>query len=143
MPKGKSARARRNKSTLMNKLDRVFSRYIRMRDADQDGQVTCVTCGKIAYWKDVDAGHYIKRQHMMTRWDARNCAAQCRKCNRFAGGAMDEFALHITTKYGAETLAELMRLKRIAKKWCEDDLQALIDSYESAARECEARMLPV
>ena len=40
-------------------LDKVFSGFIRLRDADDRGYVSCITCGSIHFWKDIDCGHYI------------------------------------------------------------------------------------
>jgi hypothetical protein len=37
---------KRSLSTVKKELDRVFSEYIRKRDADLDGYITCVSCKK-------------------------------------------------------------------------------------------------
>lgn len=37
-----------------DKLDRIFSEYIRLRDADNNGYIRCISCGKIVFWKDTD-----------------------------------------------------------------------------------------
>ena len=142
--KSKSARVKRSKvsvlKSLENRLDRALSRFVRMNASDEGGTAQCVTCGALHFWKDMDCGHYIKRQHKSVRWDERNVGAQCRKCNRFAGGSMDQFAQHILDKHGAEVHAELIRLKHASRKWTAEELQALVFKYESAAREQEARL---
>ena len=128
---------------IVAKLDRALSRYVRMSHADDGGTNECVTCGKLQYWKDSDCGHYIKRQHMSTRFDERNVAPQCKKCNRFAGGAMDEFAAYIMRAHGIEALESLMAAKHSARKWTHAELLDLVDKFESAAREHEDRISPV
>ncbi|NBQ17666.1 recombinase, partial [bacterium] len=43
---------KRSLSTVKKELDRVFSEFIRKRDADLDGYITCVSCKKKVHWKD-------------------------------------------------------------------------------------------
>ena len=114
-------------SSLENKLDRLFSMFIRRRDANDEGMGYCVTCGR---WAKLQCGHFVKRQHRATRWDERNAAGQCAMpCNHGLGGAQDEFAHHILTKYGQDTLDELMRLKHTTRKFSRDELLELIKRY--------------
>ena len=57
------------RSTLIRKLDRIFSEYIRKRDTNHKGQVECISCQKTFQYKEVDAGHFISRKYLRTRWD--------------------------------------------------------------------------
>lgn len=118
-------------SSLENKLDKAFSRYIRQRDADEGGTVSCVTCGKLMHWKEAHCGHFIKRQHRSVRWDERNAAAQCVSCNTYRGGQQDEYARFIVERYGLDTFHDLMRSKRILAKNSRDDLLALIERFKA------------
>jgi hypothetical protein len=122
---------------LVKKLDRVFSRFIRMRHADKCGTVTCVTCGVNKHFSEVHAGHFVKRQHMAIRFDTRNVHVQCVKCNLYMGGAQDEYAAYIIKEYGADTLDELLRLKRTSMKWLRSDLEEMITVYESKVKKLE------
>jgi len=83
---------------LKAKLDRVFSKYIRMRDSDEDGIVKCITCGKWVAYIDADAGHFISRKNLSTRYMEQNCHAQCRHDNRFLHGLQYEIIQHIITR---------------------------------------------
>lgn len=102
-----------HKSTqsLQSKLDTLFSLYIRKRYATPDGMVRCVTCGKYDHWKETDAGHYISRQYLSTRYDERNVHVQCRSCNRFHEGRKDEYTLFLIKTYGVGILEELNKDK--------------------------------
>lgn len=117
-------------SSLEKKLDRVFSEYIRRRDCDEGGTTQCVTCGKYEYWKDLDAGHFVKRQHRAVRWDERNVHPQCTRCNHFMSGRQDDMALYIVRLYGKETLQQLMQLKYTTKKFVRTELDDLIKHYQ-------------
>jgi hypothetical protein len=115
---------------LEEKLDAVFSRYIRLADADEGGTVQCVTCQKLLHFKEAQCGHWVKRQYRSVRWDERNVGVQCRRCNHFLDGAQDEFGLHIITKYGEPVYQELMVLKHQIKKHTRADLEDLIALYK-------------
>jgi hypothetical protein len=56
--------AEKSKRELEKELDRVFSEYVRLRDADDNGWVRCITCGNAYPWKgtsNLHNGHYISR----------------------------------------------------------------------------------
>jgi len=42
-------------------LDSIFSRYIRLSYADNNGMVKCVTSGDMYHWKNIQNGHFITR----------------------------------------------------------------------------------
>ena len=72
------------RSKLVKKLDAVFSQYIRLKDADEFGNATCFTCGKVDHWKKLQNGHFQSRKHYATRWDEMNCQVQCVSgCNMY------------------------------------------------------------
>ena len=98
----KRGKARSTKQ-LIGTLDRVFSEYIRRRDADTHGLCRCITCGKQAPWKEMDAGHFFQRDRKATRWDERNVHAQCPHCNRFRGGEQFAHGQAIDRLYGNGT----------------------------------------
>ena len=122
-------------SALEKKLDRIFSEWIRRKDADEGGTVQCVTCRGLFFWKDVDAGHFIKRQHRATRWDERNVAPQCRRDNHFMGGRQDDFAREIINKHGGDVFSDLMTLKYTAKKHSRAELEEMIEKYSKLLKD--------
>ena len=136
--KRKTPKTEREK--LVAKLDRIFSKYIRMRDADTDGNIRCCTCGKLVEWKRSDCGHFHNRRHMAIRWDEQNCNAQCRKCNRFEEGEKDRYLEFMEFNYGQETLDRLALLKRIGRKWSVFELEAMIALYKDEVKKLEGRL---
>ena len=127
-------------SALVRKLDSVFSRFIRMKSADEGGTVTCVTCGKLLHWKEAHCAHFISRRHMATRWSEINCNCCCSRCNVFEHGALEEYSRFILDTHGREVFDQLLAAKRETKKWLRPELEALISKYESAAREQAGRL---
>jgi len=114
---------------LEKKLDRIFSAYIRLRDCDINGNVHCVTCNTLKHWRTVHCGHFVKRSYRAVRWDETNCAAQCRRCNRFMGGRQDDFSLYIIDQIGLESYREIMRKKYLEFHVTRDMLNERIAHY--------------
>lgn len=122
------------KKRLIDKLDKVFSHYIRIRDRISNDQSMCVTCGAIHNWKGsnkLDCGHFQSRRHLSTRWHEKNASAQCVRCNRYGSGEQYKFGLAIDSKYGKGTADHLFVLSKRVVKYSEWELQALIDDYKS------------
>lgn len=64
-------------------LDRLFSRYIRMRD-----RWMCQRCGRKFVPPDtqgLDCSHYWSRRAKSTRFDEANCDALCMGCHTWFG----------------------------------------------------------
>ena len=127
-------------SDLEKKLDREFSYYIRRKDADEGGSVGCFTCNGLFFWKDLDCGHFIKRQHRSTRWREDNCKPQCRRDNHFMGGRQDDFAQGIIKEHGQQTFEELMQLKYQTFKVTRPYLEEMIEKYKKLNQELDKRL---
>lgn len=111
-----------------NKIDKVFHEYIRRRDADNEsGYCSCVSCGKQVHFSETDAGHFISRQHLITRYDERNVHAQCRKCNRFEYGRQYEYSL----KLGEELSQELLTLSRGVLKLTDPEWLEVFQNFKT------------
>lgn len=116
-------------SALEKKLDKVFSIFIRRRHADVGGTVSCVTCGALKFWKEVHAGHFIKRQHRSTRWRPTNSHPQCVSCNTYRGGMQDEYARFIVQTYGLAEFHDLMEAKHKITKFTRADMESMIEKF--------------
>lgn len=119
----------KKKPDLKAKLDRIFSEYIRLRDADNNGMVRCISCRNIEHWKNVDCGHFVNRSHTSTRFNEKNCNAQCRRCNRFDEGNNIGYMKGLIKKYGASVLEELEVLKYQESQLSEFEYKVLIEHY--------------
>ncbi len=113
-----------------DKLWKIFSVYIRLRDADENGYCICCTSGMPVHWKDCDAGHFIGRRYMSTKYDERNVHSQRRFSNRFNGGEQYAHAMFIEKKYGRGTVDKLMILSRTRKSYSKFEIDALSQHYK-------------
>ena len=130
-------RKSKTKKLSKQKADKYFSKYIRLRDANDQGLVRCCTSGKWIHWKQSDAGHYISRRFEATRYDERNCHAQSRQENRFYNGNQLQHQKYIEERYGEGTAEELFiksRMKCIRKK---HDYEYIAETYYNKVKELE------
>lgn len=119
----------KKKTNKKAKLDRVFSLYIRLRDAMPNGYFRCISCGQIKPFEQADCGHYINRQHMSTRFDEMNCNAQCRKCNRFMEGNIQGYREGLIRKYGENRVLLLEAKRNTIRRYSEFEYDTLIKYY--------------
>jgi len=116
---------------LIAELDRVFSIYIRCKDADANGIVKCVTCGHRDHWKNMDCGHFVSRKNHSVRWDETNAAPQCVTCNRILGGMPYEFEDYLVDKYGRDEVECLKARGHSTLKLMEWELESMITTYKN------------
>lgn len=119
---------------LIQRLDKVFSQWVRRKDADHRGYVECWTCGKVLPWSRVDAGHFQSRAKFSTRWDEMNVKPQCKGCNGFRSGEQFKFARKLDAVYGEGTAEEIERISNQTRKYSVEELEALIDVYNRRLR---------
>lgn len=119
-------------SDLVEILDQVFSRYIRLKYADKDGYVTCFISGTRHHWKEIDNGHFIPRSNMFLRFDERNCRPCSITENRYKDGNIPGYA----KKLEEETpgiVDILMEESHVVCKWSRAELNAMIVDYRKRA----------
>lgn len=118
------------RTTLTNRLDKVFSIYIRRRY----GVVAkCVTCGKEDHWKKMQAGHFMSRRHWSTRWNEDNVQVQCAKCNIWEQGQQYLFSNYL----GEEKSDELFVLSKKTVKFTNEELIEMTNDYQSKVKRLE------
>ncbi|MAN64042.1 MAG: recombinase [Parvibaculum sp.] len=99
---------------LIKKIDRIFSKYVRLKNADHKGYCTCITCGKKHIWDSgqIHAGHFVSRRFLVTRFDERNVYPQCAYCNNWLAGNQYMFGKAIDNIHGEGTADKLMILSK-------------------------------
>ena len=125
----------KSKPNLVKKLDRVFSFYIRLRDAMPNGYVRCISCGKIKTFDDVDCGHFYSRTHMATRFDEDNCNAECKFCNRFSADHLIAYQTNLIRKIGISRFEKLGLKAKSTCHWLDSELEERIKYYSQKVNE--------
>jgi hypothetical protein len=135
----KAAKRRKSVKTLKSSLDRVFSVYIRMRDADQEGFVNCITSGKRMWWRESQCGHFLSRRYNATRFHEQNCHAQSPYDNCYLAGNQYIYGLKVAELYGEDVPTMLVELSRTDFKfsieWLEEKIAHYTKEVERLKRE--------
>lgn len=98
---------------------------VRLKAADSNGYVTCVTCGKVDNWRGMQGGHYMERGRSSTKLLEENIHPQCPGCNCFkmktASGVI-LYREYMVSMYGEDAVKELEQLSRKPHKWVKADI---------------------
>lgn len=122
---------------IKKKADRTFSRYIRLKNSVA-GYCSCVTCGTRKPIKNIQAGHYIPRNILSTRFDEENVHPQCVGCNMFNKGRLDEYAVYLEKNYEIGILQRLHNKKHELVKITYSEYEEMIDKWEDEINDLEA-----
>lgn len=118
------------RSKLVKKLDTVFSQYVRLSNSNSRGFCKCITCGREYHWKKIQAGHFMSRKHMSTRWQLNNVKPQCYGCNCMQQGRQFEFSKQL----GKKISNEMYEKSRVITKFTIDELQEMISHYSEQVK---------
>ena len=118
-------------SKLKKELDKWFSLYIRLRNADFGGITNCYTCGKQDHYKRLQAGHFQSRTHTTTRWNEYNVQVKCVACNMFKSGEQWKFGQKLDQQYGKGTSHDLYVLSKQSIKMSRVDYDQEIRYYKT------------
>lgn len=115
----------------VDNLDNTFSKFIRLRDSDNNGRCKCITCSRDGYWtkEGMQAGHFQTRTKYSTRWDEQNVHAQCDGCNMRNGGQQYVHGKEIDKKYGEGTADAIVLRSNQTKKFTTFELKEMRKHY--------------
>lgn len=122
-------------------LDRVVSRYLRLREMDKERKCQCFTCSTRRDWQKVHAGHFIPRSNLYYRWDLTyNLRVQCPNCNVNLRGNYKEYEKRLEAErkgivqWMQETAREVYSPTR-------DELKMLLFDYQQKLKIVEKKLL--
>lgn len=119
-----------SKKKLIDKLDRIFSQYIRLKYSDSKGLCQCISCTTRKPWNEIQNGHYMSRRYFSTRWSEDNCRPQCVACNIFNQGNIQAYRVSLIKQIGEQrvNLVEA-RARQETFKYGVFELNAMIQHY--------------
>ncbi len=138
IPKGKKKAKQRKLSALKTELDGLFSHWVR-RTNSVNGYCTCVSCGAVKPWQEVDAGHWVSRVHLSTRWHPLNVWPQCKRCNGFLGGNYPAYSLWMFENVGLTMMQDLQEMKKQSLKISRVGYEERIEEVKAKLAELDER----
>lgn len=115
-------------SGLIQDADTIFSKWVRYKDADKEGNNSCYTCGVVLPASKLQAGHYINRIHAYTRHLPANVKPQCESCNCFKRGNLAEYGKRLEQETPGVT-EFLLEQSRTVYKFSREELRTVINDY--------------
>lgn len=113
---------------LIEDLDAVFSKYIRLKYADENGMVKCYTCPTVERVEEMQNGHFIGRINLSTRFLEQNCRPQCGMCNMVKKGNLEKFEENLRSE--DDSLPQWLKEQGMAvENPTRGDIKGLINGY--------------
>lgn len=116
----------------------AFNAYVRERDFG----LPCISCGipsREAFGGAVDCGHYRSTGSAAHhRFNLKNCAAQCVKCNRYLGSNTVEMRKGMIARFGVEAI-ESLESDQTPRKFDIKYLTRIKRIFRKKARRAKAR----
>jgi hypothetical protein len=127
-----------DRSALIQDIDYVFSRIVRLRAADEHGNCVCYTCGSKKHWSMMQCGHFVKRGNMGLRFNFRNSRVQDKHCNEILDGNYEVYRQKLEEEQPG--LAEQLEQEgREPFKYYTDELKQLLIDLRNKLKPLEAK----
>lgn len=125
------SRKQPSRATAQRKADYWFQRFIRTRDAQEYGgkAFRCISCGRVLPMQQCNAGHYVPRTRMATRYDEANVHAQCIRCNHWDEGARIGYRNGLIEKIGEQRVLLLEAAGGRSHSLTATELEAIAQHY--------------
>jgi len=119
----------------------IFSKYIRLRDANWQGYCSCISCSVVLPIKEIQAGHFIDAgSDKALKYEETNVHAQCVSCNYFKSGNKLEYRRRLIDKIGIKLVEKLElshHFKTTHKKLNQLELNAMYEFYKKKIKTLE------
>lgn len=126
------------KKTPRTKALEALQKLVRLKAADDNGYVECVTCGKVGLWTEMDGGHFIPKGNC-SRWalEEENIHPQCKSCNGFGmkyGTATHSYMAWMIDYYGRDFVDMMLASKHEPVKFYKRDYEEMTKEWNEQIR---------
>jgi len=130
-----------NRNNLIEELDTITSRIVRIMASDDKGYLNCYICGTKVHFTMADNMHFISRSHMGLRFDIRfNLRAGCKNCNQYLDGNMIKYAEQLE-KEQTGIVEQLKERGREVEKIGTDELKQLLIERRARLKIIEQKLV--
>ena len=118
----------------------TLQRLVRVKTADSEGMVTCITCRKRLHWKEAQGGHLIERGKRATKLVEEAINPQCAYCNQWGmkqASVVLTYRKHMVDMYGEQFMRWLELEAHKIKKYTRAEIAEIHDGFKKRLRELE------
>jgi len=116
---------------------KLFSKYVRLKHANEAGYAKCYTCEKFDHWKTLQCGHGIPGRNNAVLFDEEICRPQCMQCNIFKHGSHHIFVTKLQIENGTEWWLKKLAGSNVAVKIGRNDCEQLIARLKASVESLE------
>lgn len=137
--------SKRKPKTIAKLVDAAAVRlqlYVRLKASDENGYVSCVTCGVTRHYLDrMQGGHFIPRGRAATKLVEENVNPQCDTCNGPCGKTASSnpiaYTQYMLEMYGKEGVDDLVARSRGIKKYTRSEVAEYVQEINEKIRDLE------
>jgi len=122
---------------------KLLQKLVRLKAADENGMVECVTCGKIDHWKCMQGGHFIERGKSSSVLMEENIHPQCPGCNMYRmkqASTVLTYRRYMVDIYGEDFVKELEIMANQPKKYYTAELLELKKELNERVKQRESEI---
>ena len=121
---------------IIKKLDIVTSKIVRLRGADINGNITCISCWKKLPRKKSHCCHFIDRWKLKYRFDFDNLRPGCAWCNTYRKEFhIREYTLKLIDQYWLEKVKEMQEKSKQIYKISTPDLRDMFEERKEILKQ--------
>ena len=117
----------------------TIQKMVRLKAADDNGMVECVSCGVVKHWTEMQGGHYLpKGSSSYWALEVENVHPQCPGCNNFGmkhGDAAQRYTLYMVDTYGRDFVEDMHKSKRLPMKLYAAAYRDMIEAWKLIIKE--------
>ena len=114
----------------------LLQKLVRLKAMDENGYVSCVTCGTTRQWNDgMQGGHFISRKWLALKLEEENVHPQCSCCNGPLRGNPIQYTIFMIDTYGREKVEEMERLKHESRKFYRAEVKDITQDLKEQIKE--------
>lgn len=121
----------RSRKSLIKEADRVFSLWVRKSMANHAGYIQCYVCRKMFPLDEIDAGHFIPRNYLATRWHRVNVWPECIIDNRANPKHLITYKARLISDFGEDIIDALWEEARTGTIPTDTDIHNIIKDCNS------------
>lgn len=119
-----------SKAKHLKKLEKVFNKFIRLRDC-VDGWGNCISCGENFPFERLHAGHYHHSKTSVLRFNELNVNIQCIGCNTYKNGNLIGYRETLVLRHGEEAVKEIESIRHQQLKMSRQEIDEQIEYYKN------------
>lgn len=116
----------RTRKSLIKEADKVFSLWVRRSMSGHNGYIECFVCHKMFLIDGIDAGHFIPRRYLATRWHRVNVWPECIYDNRMNSKHLVKYELRLKSMFGEDITDALWEEARNGDTPTDNDIKNII-----------------